>query len=341
MPNTAAPSNARSSHGPPVSLSERRHFSAACPGESSQPISEIVTLLSDTHILMIDNSSKSVKLFNLQGDHLNSLQFSINPHRLAVIDSGPGNTWKVALTFLGDNRIDILEVTPKSFKNLNSIPWNEQCYSITAVTSSILALGYCFYEWIDLIDITGFPLNRLRKYPWRMPAMQDGCLVMTTMINTMVKVRIQDGTNIFDKKVTPIKNVHGVATLQDGWFLVSDCSANSLHLVTPDGRWDRELWKLPCGPDRQEKLWGFVDDCKEDGRQDAPRHVNQVNPMINIVPDSQGSVVYRCYSAALTCHLYEGMWRIPPETQGQVTLVTILSTQRSSLRLFFYLLSQP
>ena len=38
------------------------------------------------------------------------------------------------------------------------------------------------------------------KYPWRMPAMQDGCLVMTTMINTMVKVRIQDGTNIFDKK---------------------------------------------------------------------------------------------------------------------------------------------
>ena len=46
--------------------SERRHFSAACPGESSQPISEIVTLLSDTHILMIDNSSKSVKLFNLQ-----------------------------------------------------------------------------------------------------------------------------------------------------------------------------------------------------------------------------------------------------------------------------------
>ena len=56
--------------------------------------------------------------------------------------------------------------------------------------------------------------------------------------------------------VTPIKNVHGVATLQDGWFLVSDCSANSLHLVTPDGRWDRELWKLPCGPDRQEKLWG-------------------------------------------------------------------------------------
>ncbi|KAK3789106.1 hypothetical protein RRG08_017217, partial [Elysia crispata] len=40
-----------------------------------------------------------------------------------------------------------------------------------------------------------------------------------------------------------IKEPVGVATLQDGWFVVSDSETRSLHLVTSDGRWDRELWR--------------------------------------------------------------------------------------------------
>ncbi|KAK3785311.1 hypothetical protein RRG08_047341, partial [Elysia crispata] len=54
------------------------------------------------------------------GGHLHSQKLSSEPRRLALIDSGPGNTWKVAVTLPWDQRIAILEVTPDSVTQLVS-----------------------------------------------------------------------------------------------------------------------------------------------------------------------------------------------------------------------------
>ncbi|KAK3775813.1 hypothetical protein RRG08_002359 [Elysia crispata] len=182
------------------------------------------------------------------GDHLHSLKLCSYPRRLAFIDSGPGNTWKVAVTLPSDQIIAILEVTPDSVALLTSIQKSGWCWALTAVDSATLAVGYYDVSGIDLIDMTGRVLRRLSQTlnPDYMTVTQDGCLFMSTM-NNLAKVKIHDGKIIFHKAVPVIKITAGVATLQDGWFVVSDNDTRSLHLVTPDGRWYRQLWRHPRG----------------------------------------------------------------------------------------------
>ncbi|KAK3748127.1 hypothetical protein RRG08_030560 [Elysia crispata] len=93
-------------------------------------------------------------------------------------------------------------------------------------------------------------------HPWYMTVTQGGCLIMSTVDNKVAKVRIQDSQIIFNKTVPGIMHPAGVPTLQDGWFVVSDWGTFSLHLVTPDGRWDRELWRHPYGSKSGDRLWG-------------------------------------------------------------------------------------
>ncbi|KAK3748129.1 hypothetical protein RRG08_030562 [Elysia crispata] len=154
---------ATSASGPPRSLSERRYFSVKSPGEHSTPDIQDVLLLSNKLLLLADSNNKSVKLYTEQGDHLHSLKLSSGPYRLALIDSGRGNTWKVAVTLLSDWRIGILEVTPDSVTQLTSIQTPGQCWAITAVDTATLAVGYSGHPGIDLIDMTGRDLRRLSK----------------------------------------------------------------------------------------------------------------------------------------------------------------------------------
>ncbi|KAK3717923.1 hypothetical protein RRG08_009350 [Elysia crispata] len=99
---------------------------------------------------------------SVKGDHLHSLKLSSFPRRLALLDSGPGNTWKVAVTLSRDQRIAILEVTPDSVTQLTSIQTPDDCWAITAVDTATLAVGYLGPR-IDLIDMTGRVLRRLSK----------------------------------------------------------------------------------------------------------------------------------------------------------------------------------
>ncbi|KAK3774293.1 hypothetical protein RRG08_002354 [Elysia crispata] len=74
----------------------------------------------------------SVPLTRQLCDHLHSLKLSSSPDRITLIDSGPGNTWKVAVTLPRDHIIAVLEVTQDSVTQL----------AITAVDSATLAVGY-------------------------------------------------------------------------------------------------------------------------------------------------------------------------------------------------------
>ncbi|KAK3795539.1 hypothetical protein RRG08_016314 [Elysia crispata] len=231
--------------------------SARCRSDRLPAYIEDVLLLSNRIILVADRSNSSVKLFTMQGDHLDSESLRGRPVRLAVIVSGPGNIWKVAVTFLMDQRIDILEVTPESVTKLTSVQTSCKSYAVTAVDTATLAVGYIDDERIDLIDVTGRVLCQLSQTldPWYMTLTQDGCLLMSSNNGKVSKVTIQEGYVVFHRSVPQIKNPAGVATLQDGWFVVSDWKTTSLHLVTPDGHWDRQLWRHPRGSDCGDLLW--------------------------------------------------------------------------------------
>ncbi|KAK3752006.1 hypothetical protein RRG08_048493 [Elysia crispata] len=112
-------------------------------------------------------------------------------------------------------------------------------------------LPRCHYSHSNETQVTGELLH-----PYYMTVTQDGCLIMSTWDKTVAKVRIQDSQIIFKKTVPEINHPAGVATLQDGWFVVLDWRTRSLHLVTPDGRWDRQLWRHPRGSDSKGCLWG-------------------------------------------------------------------------------------
>ncbi|KAK3800608.1 hypothetical protein RRG08_053387 [Elysia crispata] len=111
------------------------------------------------------------------GEHLHSLELSTCPHRLAVIGSGPGNTWNVAVTFLTDQRIAVLKVTPsfvvqlKSYLPLSlwlsspqtSIQTIRKYHALAAADAATLAVGCS--GWIDLIDMAGRIVGRVTKLP--------------------------------------------------------------------------------------------------------------------------------------------------------------------------------
>ncbi|KAK3729924.1 hypothetical protein RRG08_051895 [Elysia crispata] len=260
-PRVAASSASWSFHRQPKPLRERKNVSVELPYKKSKSDIVDVLLLSNTLILMADRSNESVKLYDVQGEHLHSLELSACPHRLAVIDSGPANTWNVAVTFLIDQRIAILKVTPKFVVQLISIQTTRKYHAITEADGTPLAVG-C-HGWIHLIDVAGRVLGRLHSPldPWYMTVTQDGCLFMSTRDDTVAKVRIKDGQIIFNQAVPEIEKPAGVATLQDGRFVVSDWNTRSLHLVTPDGQWDRELWRHPRGCHRKETLFSVSFSC--------------------------------------------------------------------------------
>ncbi|KAK3793232.1 hypothetical protein RRG08_049944 [Elysia crispata] len=191
-PNWGATSVLGSLLGSPRSICERTNFHAKDFDESWTPGIEDVLLVSEKLMLQSVYSNNSVKLFTEQDDHLHSLEVNGSPLRLALIDSGPGNTWKVAVTLPSDRRIALLEVTPDSVTQLTSIQTSGLCYAITAVDTATLAVGYHDHPGIDMIDMTGRVLRRLGQslHPRYMTVTQDGCLFMSTRDNKVAKTAV-------------------------------------------------------------------------------------------------------------------------------------------------------
>ncbi|KAK3748936.1 hypothetical protein RRG08_059629 [Elysia crispata] len=148
------------------------------------------------------------------GEHLHSLELSICPHRLAVIGSGPGNTWNVAVTFLTDQRIAVLKVTSSFvvqlfvYGDVDSFPAHPSHLSVSTIrkyhaiaTADAATLAVGCSGWIDMIHMAGRVLGRVSEPldPWYMTVTQDRCLFMSTRDDTVAKVRIKEGRIIFNK----------------------------------------------------------------------------------------------------------------------------------------------
>ncbi|KAK3800139.1 hypothetical protein RRG08_015100 [Elysia crispata] len=249
---------------PPQSLSFCTQFSAVSVKNTFQPLIYDFKLLPGGLLISADFRNYCVDLFNMQGKHLQRHVFVDNPRRLAVMDPDSEERWMVAVTLPDMKAVILLQIKSDSITQMNTIQMAYRCWAVAAVDDSTLAVGYEQREGITIMNISGCIIRQigLNLIPYHMTATQDKCLLMSTRYNKITKIKVKDGTVIFDRAVPQIGDSSGNAALQNGWSVFSNCITNSVHLVTPNGHWARELWRQ-CS---DQKFGAFLCTvCVDDG----------------------------------------------------------------------------
>ncbi|GFO35962.1 hypothetical protein PoB_006246700 [Plakobranchus ocellatus] len=86
--------------------------------------------------------------------------------------------------------------------------------------------------------------------PWYMDITEDGGLVCSTWGDKIARVQVDTRTVAFNKSVPQIEYPCGVAITPDGSILVTDRYNNTLHLVSSQGVWVKQLWSVPSDGDQ-------------------------------------------------------------------------------------------
>ncbi|GFN87269.1 hypothetical protein PoB_001377500 [Plakobranchus ocellatus] len=202
-----------------------------------------------------------VKLFDTQGQHLHTLECRSQPYRLAVLDSS-SIRHTVAVTLPYCYGIDILEVNRDKLKVKRTLQTSRQYDAVAAVNNLTLSVGYWLGSGIDLIDLGGQVLRQICSslVPNYMDITEDGGLMCSTTDNTIARVQVDTGTVVFDKSVPQIKDPRGVSITPDGSILVIDRVNNTLHLVSSQGDWTKQLWSGPSDGGQHDYLWNVSTD---------------------------------------------------------------------------------
>ncbi|GFO34098.1 hypothetical protein PoB_006060300 [Plakobranchus ocellatus] len=143
-------------------------------------------------LLMADSNNSSIKLFNTQGEHIDSLCCSHYPFRLAVLDSGSYSRPLVAVTLPHCPAIDILKVDDNKVKKERTIETSRRYFAVAALDATTLAVGYHRRPGIDLINLSGEVLReiRSRERVFYMEATEDGDLLCCAAGNKILRVRV-------------------------------------------------------------------------------------------------------------------------------------------------------
>ncbi|GFO31889.1 hypothetical protein PoB_005839400 [Plakobranchus ocellatus] len=91
--------------------------------------------------------------------------------------------------------------------------------------------------------------------PRSMHITEDGELVCSTWDDTIARVKVDTGTVVFNNSVPQIHALRGVAIASDGSILVADGDNKTLHLVSSQGAWTKQLWSGPSDRDQLDELW--------------------------------------------------------------------------------------
>ncbi|GFO17540.1 hypothetical protein PoB_004404500 [Plakobranchus ocellatus] len=186
-----------------------------------------------------------------QGQHLHTLECRSQPYRLAVLDSS-ATLHTVAVTLPFSFSIDILEVGVNNMKVKRTLRTSQKYFAVAAVNNHTLAV-WCG-STIDLIDLGGQFLRQIcySVDPRYMNITEDGYLMCSTSKNSIARVEVGTGTVVFHKSVPQIKDPCGVTITLDGSILVTDRDNNTLHLVSSQGVWMKQLWSVPSDGGRGE-----------------------------------------------------------------------------------------
>ncbi|GFO33010.1 hypothetical protein PoB_005951500 [Plakobranchus ocellatus] len=237
---------------------QRENFSAAMNADQYIPNIVDAKLLAGGKLVLADSSNICIKLFNIQGKHLCSLKSKSNPCRLAVLDSsGTSNIHTVAFIMPYSQCIDILEVENENMTIKRTLQMPRMYDKVAAVNKQALAVGYLSGSGIDLLDMEEQDLRQICSSidPLYMDVTQDGDLVCATVNHKIARVQVDSGLVAFDKPVPQINRLSALTIASDGSLLVIDYSSKTLHLVSSEGTWTKQLWSVPSDTDQGGQLW--------------------------------------------------------------------------------------
>ncbi|GFO09571.1 high-affnity carbon uptake protein hat/hatr [Plakobranchus ocellatus] len=214
-----------------------------------------VQLLPGGRLVLADEENRCIKLFDTEGQHLQTLHCWSDPHRLALINSS-SNCHTLAVT-LFDYSIDMLEVEDDKIKVKSTLQTSRNYCAVAAVDKQSLAVGYSTGQGIDLINLEGQVLRQISSSvrPLYMYMSKDGGLLCSNKSKTLARIQVDTGTVVFNESVPQAKELSGVAIASDGSILVTGASNRTLHLVSSQGTKAEQLWSVPRGKYSDAKLW--------------------------------------------------------------------------------------
>ena len=83
------------------------------------------------------------------------------------------------------------------------------------------------------------------------------CLLLFLMIGVNHQSLHSDPSLTSSLSLSPVEQVQtpcGITCTQDGSCIITDGDTRTLHLVTSDGVWVRQLWAHPAGANRRDEL---------------------------------------------------------------------------------------
>ncbi|GFO06015.1 hypothetical protein PoB_003252000 [Plakobranchus ocellatus] len=237
---------------PLKALRKRTEFSVRADGDKEDPGINDVKLLPGGLLVVADGGNECLKLFNIQGKLLYCLPCNCSPICLAVVDSSstPSSRHTLVVTLPKRQAIDILEVTDQRLQVNKSLKVNEEYSALAAVNNNTLAVGYLEEDdsRVDIISLNGQLLCRISSVPspFSMISTKNSELIFSTWENgSIAKVNSFAGRVIFDVEVPQITVPLGVTIVSDDTLLVADYYAPSLHLVSSEGQWLKQVWTAP------------------------------------------------------------------------------------------------
>ncbi|GFO02117.1 hypothetical protein PoB_002862200 [Plakobranchus ocellatus] len=238
-------------------------FSATVETDPDIPEIQDVQLLPGGRILVSDGRHRRLKLFDIEGEHLYTMECRDTPKRLAVIESA-GDCHSAAVTLPDRRRIYILQVTADKIKVEVTVRTDKQYEPVAAVNKLALAVGCneILSCAIDLIDLQGRFLRQINAstMPLYMDITKDRHLVTSDVFNRIAIARANTGRVLFSRSVPQIKEARGVAVAPDGSILVADSSNKTLHLLSSKVAWNKQLWSVPSDEDEDDELWNVSTD---------------------------------------------------------------------------------
>ncbi|GFS00319.1 hypothetical protein ElyMa_002811700 [Elysia marginata] len=91
----------------------------------------------------------------------------------------------------------------------------------------------------------------------------DQHLVMTLHDNSIAKLKLADSTFVYKHKLNKVQKPWGISCHhQDGSTLSFDRETDTLHVISPQGGWVKQVWSKPCGANKEDRLYAvsFLND---------------------------------------------------------------------------------
>ncbi|GFN76994.1 hypothetical protein PoB_000350000 [Plakobranchus ocellatus] len=255
----AAATSAAAISGPLKDVRQRTNVTTKATADQFIPQILDVKLLPGGRLVLADWTNQCITLFKVQGQHLHTLDCRSGPFCLAVLHSqSASNCHTMAVTLPNSRSIDFIEVADQDMKVEKSLQTFRQYGAVASVNKQTLAAG-CYWPkpGINLIDQEGRVLRQICSsiHPLYMDVSEDGNLTCSTSDGAIARVEVDSGTVVFHTSVSHVRVPWGVAITANGSLLVADRSNKTLHLVSSQGAWTRQLRTAPSDTDLDDALW--------------------------------------------------------------------------------------